>query len=75
MNGDDKVKFKNLFNKYRSVFAFPEDQLGRISLVQHVIDTGDAKPIKQRPYRVSPDVKWTKCLKKRNNSIQESVSP
>ena len=31
--------------------------MGRTSLVQHVIDTGDATPIKQRPYRVSPDVK------------------
>ena len=57
LNDDEKVKFKNLFNKYRNVFAFPGDQLGRTSLVQHVIDTGDATPIKQRPYRVSPDVK------------------
>ena len=31
--------------------------MGRTSLVQHVIDTGDAAPIKQRPYRVSPDVR------------------
>ena len=59
LNDDEKVQFKNLFNKYRNVFAFPGDQLGRRSLVQHVIDTGDATPIKQRPYRVhvSPDVK------------------
>ena len=70
LNDDEKVKFKNLFNKYRNVFAFPGDQLGRTSLVQHVIDTGDATPVKQRQYRVSPVVKkditvrWTKCLKK-----------
>ena len=47
LNDDEKVKFENLFNKYRNVFAFPGDQLGRTSLVQHVIDTGDATPIKQ----------------------------
>ena len=52
LNDDEKVKFKNLFNKYRNVFAFPGDQLGRTSLVQHVIDTGDAAPVKQREYRV-----------------------
>ena len=79
LNDDEKVKFKNLFNKYRNVFAFPGDQLGRTSLVQHVIDTGDAMPIKQRPYRVSPDVKKEidrqvdEMLEK--GIIQESVSP
>ena len=77
LNDDEKVKFKNLFNKYRNVFAFPGDQLGRTSLVQHVIDTGDAMPIKQRPYRVSPVVKKEidrqvdKMLEK--GIIQESV--
>ena len=38
----DKVKFKELFHKYRDVFAFCNDQLGRTSLVKHVIDTGDS---------------------------------
>ena len=46
LNDDEKVKFKNLFNKYCNVFAFPGDQLGKTSLVWHVIDTGDATPIK-----------------------------
>ena len=79
MNDDEKVKFKNLFNKYHNVFAFPGDQLGRTSLVQHIIDTGNAMPIEQRPYRVSPDVKKEidrqvdEMLEK--GIIQESVSP
>ena len=46
LNDDEKVKFKNLFNKYPNVSAFPGDQLGRTSLVQPVIDTGDATPVK-----------------------------
>jgi hypothetical protein len=29
--------------------------LGRTSVITHSIDTGNAKPIKQRPYRTSPD--------------------
>ena len=79
LNDNERVKFKNLFNKFRNVFAFPGDQLGRTSLVQHVIDTGDAMPIKQRPYRVSPDVKKEidrqvdEMLEK--GIIQESISP
>ena len=79
LNDDEKVKFKNLFNKYRNVFAFPGDQLGRTSLVQHVIDTGDAMPIKQRPYRISPDVKKEIDLQVEEmlekGIIQESVCP
>ena len=73
------MKFQNLFNKYRNVFAFPGDQLGRTALVKHVIDTGDAVPIKQRPYKVSPVVKKeidrlvNEMLEK--GIFQESVSP
>ena len=55
-NDDEKLNFKNLFGKYRDVFVFLGDQLGRTSLVQHVIDTGDAMPMKQRSYKASPDV-------------------
>ena len=55
LNDDDRIKFRELFRCY--VFAFADDQLGKTSLVQHVIDTGDAMPIKQRPYRTSPRCK------------------
>ena len=53
----DKIKFRDLFQSYRDVFAFTDDQLGKTSLVQHIIDTGDALPIKQRPYGNSPQCK------------------
>ena len=79
LNDGDRIKFQNLFKKYRDVFAFSNDQLGRTSLVQHVIDTGDAMPIKQRPYRTSPECKQEidrqveDMLQK--GIVQESVSP
>ena len=57
LNDDDQVKVQNRFRNYCNVFAFSDDQLGRTSLVQHVIDTGDAVPIKQKPYRTTPDNK------------------
>jgi len=55
LSDGDKAKFRDLFSKYRDVFAFSDNQLGRTSLVQHTIDTGDALPIKQRPYRTTPE--------------------
>ena len=79
LNDSDRIKFQSLFRKYRDVFAFSNDQLGRTSLVQHVIDTGDAMPIKQRPYRTSPECKQEidrqveDMLQK--GIVQESVSP
>ena len=38
LSTDDKVKFCDLFVKYRDVFALSDSELGRTSLVQHVID-------------------------------------
>ena len=55
-NDDEKLNFKNFFGKYREVFVFLGDQLSRTSLVQHVIDTDDAMPMKSRSYRPSPGV-------------------
>ena len=57
LNNDDRIKFCELFRCYRDVFAFADEQLVKSSLVQHIIDTGDAMPIKQRPYRTSPRCK------------------
>jgi len=79
VSDDDRIKFQNLFKRYRDVFAFSDDQLGRTSFVQHVIKTGDAAPIKQRPYCTSPETKQeidrqvNDMLEK--GIIQESVSP
>ena len=79
LNGDDRIKFCELFRCYCDVFAFADDQLGKTSLVQHVIDTGDAMPIKQRPYRTSPQCKQEidrpvkDMLQK--GVIRESISP
>ena len=54
MSANDKVKFPDLFEKYRAVFALSNAELGRTSLVQHMIDMGDATLIKQMPYYTSP---------------------
>ena len=63
-----KIKFGDLFRSYRDVFAFTDDQLGKNSLVQHVIDNGDALPIKQRPYRTSP-----KCKQEIDRQVEDML--
>ena len=57
LSDDDSIKFRELFRCYRDVFALADDQLGKTSFVQCVIDTADAMPINQRPYRTSPRYK------------------
>ena len=79
LSDGDKIKFRDLFNRYRDVFAFSNNQLGRTFLVHHSIDTGDALPIKQRPYRTTPENKRKSDRQVsdllQRGIIQESVSP
>ncbi|CAF4379420.1 unnamed protein product [Rotaria magnacalcarata] len=64
-------KLKSLLVKYDQCF---ENRLGRTSLVHHQIDTGNTKPIKLRPYRVSPvrkEIISTEITKMLNEGIIE----
>ena len=47
-----KTQLLNLICKYSDIFTDSEGTPGRVSIVEHVIDTGDAEPIKQRAYRI-----------------------
>ena len=42
---------ENLLQKHEQAFAKSPDDHGRTHLVQHTIDTGDAKPVRQPPRR------------------------
>ena len=48
-----KMDFEQLMRKNKDIFAKDRDDLGKTGLVKHTIDTGDAKPIKQRAYQTS----------------------
>ena len=75
----EEQKLDSLLKSYRDVFAAKLSELGSTSIVQHYIDTGDSPPIRQRPYRVSQDVKQeidrqvTEMLGR--DVIQPSISP
>jgi hypothetical protein len=50
---DMQNKLKVLLCKHASLFAKHDKDLGRTSLVEHDIDTGDSKPIRQPPRRLA----------------------
>ncbi|UYV68140.1 hypothetical protein LAZ67_5003163, partial [Cordylochernes scorpioides] len=47
----EQEDLKQILSKYADLFS---PRLGRTNLAKHRIDTEDAKPIKHKPYRVSP---------------------
>ncbi|CAF1639495.1 unnamed protein product, partial [Didymodactylos carnosus] len=53
---DDRQKqqLRGLLSKFEECFS---DTPGRTDILKHHIDTGDSRPIKLRPYRVSPPLK------------------
>lgn len=42
-----------LLNKWKNIFTNDNKSLGIVPFIQHHIDTGDAQPIRSKPYRVS----------------------
>ena len=51
MNSDLRAEFKRLLSRHASTFASSTSDIGFCSLLQHDIDSQDAKPIKQSPRR------------------------
>lgn len=65
--------------EFSDVFALTDSELGRALCVQHEIDTGDARPIRQRPRPVPLPMKdQVKALLKRMKEqgiVKPSNSP
>lgn len=51
---DQRATADQLISQFRDI-SYEERGLGRTSLITHKIDTGDAAPIRQRYYRMSPE--------------------
>lgn len=54
---EDKLKLKNFIAKNRDMFALDSSELGCTNYHTHRIETGDAPPQRQYPYRVGTDQK------------------
>ncbi len=49
-NGQKEI-LSELLIENTDIFSIKDGDIGRTNFVEHIIDTGDAKPIYQRPYR------------------------
>lgn len=70
---------KSLLKKYSEVFSKHSEDRGRTGIIKHHIRTGDATPIKQRAYRVTPEQRAEIQTQVENllkaDVIEESYSP
>ena len=75
LNNNEKLLADKLFEGMASVFAKDDMDLGRTNVAEHIIDTGEAQPIKQRPvaFKGEEEKEIKKMLEK--DVIQESNSP
>ena len=62
----------HFFHEYQDVFATSSEDLGRTSIVQHCIDTGDHPPIKQHPQHI-PIHKREFVHQEIQNTLQKGV--
>jgi len=53
LNVEQRQKVRCLLSQYRSILSTRDDDIGRTHLLEHTIDTGDHKPIRQ-PLRRQP---------------------
>ena len=63
LNDNQSKTLESLLRKYPDVFSKSKRDIGFTNLVEHTIDTGSARPIKQRAYRI--------LLSKREQTEQE----
>ncbi|KAL9952487.1 hypothetical protein ACROYT_G039751 [Oculina patagonica] len=54
LSEDQRGQFLSLVTEYADIFAKDSSDLGKSGLLEHSIDTGDCKPVKQPPRRVPP---------------------
>src|ERR1700742_3021876 len=57
LNTQQQKKFELLMKNHEDIFVKNKNELGKTNVVKHKIDTGNAKPIRQRPYRAIGDKK------------------
>lgn len=51
LSGDEREQLRSLLLEFQDVFAKDEYDLGNFTAMEHEIDTGDARPVKQKPRR------------------------
>ena len=53
LSTDQREQLRQLLTKFKDSFVWSEQDVGYTHLMQHEIDTGDARPVKIRPRRIA----------------------
>lgn len=67
LSPEEQLQAQNIIKKFEDISS-EKNGLGRTSLITHVIDTGHSPAIKQRYYRLSPEL-----LKEMNRQLDEML--
>ena len=51
---EGKEMLRQILTEYKDAFSFSEDDIGHTSIVKHEIDTGEARPVRQRLRQQTP---------------------
>lgn len=79
LSPQDRTAIQALLQEYCHLFSTEDGPVGRTHIVEHEIETGDARPIRQNPYRKAPferhviEAQVNDMLRK--GVIRESTSP
>ena len=57
MEKEQENEMRRLIEKYKEICEISDTKLGRTNIVKHEIDTGNHKPIAQKPYRTDDEKK------------------
>ena len=57
LNEDEKAQFREMMIEWQDIFAQHPYDTGYCDYIPHTIDTGDAKPIRQKARRLSPHMR------------------
>ena len=53
LSTDQRERLRQLLTEFKDSFAWSEQDVGYTHLMQHKIDTGDARPVKIWPHRIA----------------------
>uniref|UniRef100_A0A6G1SP10 RNA-directed DNA polymerase n=2 Tax=Aceria tosichella TaxID=561515 RepID=A0A6G1SP10_9ACAR len=53
LTAQQETQLKNLLDQYEGLFVTQNENIGIVPFIKHVIDTGDAEPIRSKAYRIS----------------------
>lgn len=74
LTDSQKSTADNLIAQFKDI-SYEKIGLGRTSLITHSIDTGDATPIRQRYYRMSPEKQKILCEQLQDMLADDVVEP